>query len=85
MKHPKRQSIKISEVIEVISNPETGSGYWGYVIAFPDGSFENIVVDFTRETHDSSYNKVSAEYQKALRKFKIKPDNSFNMPTQTTK
>lgn len=61
----KNNTPKVSPIIE--TTDETGRKLLGFTIILADASFENTVVEFTKENHDQVYAEL-----KQLRMKKIK-------------
>jgi|GEM_PF-2511002 len=56
-----KSKAKISEVMEFISGSEQGSGYWGFVVTYPDGHIENYTYEYTKECRLSQYHVAASQ------------------------
>jgi len=44
--------VMVSEIIDTTLNSNDGSGYLGFIITFPDGRIENMILDYDRKSYD---------------------------------
>lgn len=55
----KENIVRVSEIFETERDPDSGKGLMGFVVTFPDGRIENLVLDYAQEDHDDIYHQVS--------------------------
>ena len=67
--------VQISDVYETDRDPDSGKGLMGFVITFPDGRIENLVLDYDTEDHDETLRRITQMRNNFISGLVVKPNS----------
>ncbi len=60
-------ALQVSEIFETVTYPPDGTGYQGFIVTYPDGRIENVVIDYNPFNYYDVTIRIQAMHKRYLK------------------